>query len=111
MPNQTIVAIEQDGLTTRTLTMSFDILSDRPGFDLVSAVKAAVRDYLHTPEGRATYEYNCHNFNWADFSAHVPNSLCIRHGFQKSVHNHSDTVVDLDEHLADDYDYQEFWET
>jgi hypothetical protein len=96
-----VVAIERDGLDFRTLTIVFEVPDD--AFDLVEAVKKASTEYCQTEEGIATYRYNCHSFNWADFAMSVPNEICEKYGFKKVVDGIlSDIEVNWDEELADE---------
>ena len=58
-----IIATEQDGLKTRTIAIPCKIHIGNPNFSLADAVRNAVKEYLHTEEGKETYEYNCRCFN------------------------------------------------
>lgn len=107
---QTITAIERDGLNIRTLTIICKVLKPKPDFNLQEAIKQAIRQYLHTPDGKNIYIYNGECFNWADFATNVPNEINKLYGFEKIESVLNDIVVDWDEHLADDADLQEFWE-
>lgn len=96
-----VVAVERDGWDLRTLTIVFEVPNE--AFDLVEAVKRASTEYCLTEEGRATYRYNCHSFNWADFAMSVPNSICEKHGFRVVVDGIlSDLEVNWDEKLVDE---------
>lgn len=96
-----VVAIERDGWDLRTLTIVFEVPNE--AFDLVEAVKKASTEYCQTEEGRATYNYNCHSFNWADFAMSVPNEICEKYGFKKVVDEIlSDIEVNWDEELVDE---------
>lgn len=99
---QTILAIEHDGMNIRAMLIHLAILSDDPGFDIEAAVINACTEYVQTPEGKKTYEHNCGCFNWADFSASVPDEICRRHGFAKINHQTAEKDVDWDQHLVDD---------
>ena len=97
----TITAIERDGLSTRVLTIMLDLLEE--DIDIMSAIKEATREYiLYTDEGRRTYAYNCHQFNWADFDANVPNEICEKHGFRKVDSAINNVDVDWDAQLMDE---------
>ena len=97
---RTITAIERDGWDLRTLTIVFEVPNE--AFDLVEAVKKASTEYCQTEKGRDTYEYNCHSFNWADFTMSVPNEICEKYGFKIVVEGIlSDIEVDWDEELVD----------
>ena len=97
---RTITAIERDGWDLRTLSIVFEVPDE--AFDLVKAVKKASTEYCLTENGRATYEYNCHSFNWADFAMSVPNEICEKYGFKKVVDGIlSDIEVNWDEELID----------
>lgn len=99
---QTIIALEHDGLDVRVLALNFEIPSK--DFDLKAAIKAACTEYCQTEEGRATYEYNCSSFNWADFAMSVPAEICEKHGFKVIQSDVADEVVDWDEELVNDDD-------
>lgn len=99
---QNITAIEQDGLNVRTITITCKILNRN--IDLKQAIKHAVTQYLKTPDGQRTYEYNCSCFNWADFATNVPNEINKEHGFEIIEPTLSDIIVNWDENLADEYE-------
>lgn len=98
---QIVTAIEHDGMDMRILTLVFDVPDAR--FDLMAAIRAAVMDFLRTDEGKAVWNHNCHNFNWADFDTHISADLCHAHGFEKySSDLYADVIVNWDEELADE---------
>ena len=101
----TIIAIERDGLDVRVLTIPVQVNDE--SIDLREAVRKACAYYAKTEEGRKTYEYNCHCFNWADFEAEVPNEICRKFGFEKLEGNTGDITVNWDEQLVDDSDLEE----
>lgn len=105
-----IIATEQDGLQTRTIAIPCKIHIGNPNFSLADVVRNAVKEYLHTEEGKETYEYNCRCFNWADFDTHVPNSICLKYGFEKMEASGENLTVDWDEQLADEVEFNEFWQ-
>ncbi len=108
----TIVATEHDDdMDTRSLVINIRILdeSQASSFDIRSAVRKAVHEYLCTKEGKAIYDYNCGGFNWADFEPNVPNEICRKYGFEKIESCRNDLEVDWDEHLADDKALRKFW--
>ena len=96
-----IVVIRRDGFDIKIITIIVDVPSF--DFDLKAAVQAAATDYVKTPEGRRTYEGNCSEMNWADFSWSVPNSFCEKHGFKRiETAVLDDLVVNWDEDLIDE---------
>lgn len=99
---QNITAIEQDGLNVRTITITCKILNHN--IDLKQAIKHAVTQYLKTPDGQHTYEYNCGCFNYADFATNVPNEINKEHGFEIIEPTLSDIIVNWDENLADEFE-------
>ena len=100
---QVVCAVEHDGCDERILTLVFDVPSS--SFDLTAAIHAAVKDYLSTNEGRKTWEYNCHNFNWADFAMNIDSIDCQRYGFSPVVdEQYSNLIVDWDEDLSDGFE-------
>lgn len=97
---KTIVAIERDGMDVRVLTLHFEVPNTQ--FDLKAAVKAACTEYCKTEEGKKVYEYNCNNFNWADFEMNVPQEICEKHGFKLIQSDVADEEVDWDEELVNE---------
>ena len=95
---KTIIAIERDGLDIRALALNFEVPSI--DFDLKAAVRAACTEYCQTEQGLATYRYNCHSFNWADFAMSVPNEICEKHGFKLVKADVNDEEVEWDEELV-----------
>ena len=53
-------------------------------------------------EGKKLYIGNCHNFNYGDFEAYVPNSICEKHGIHKIDANMTDIEVNFDTDLVDE---------
>lgn len=102
---RTIVAIERDGMDVRVLALNFEVPNAE--FDFKAAVKAACTEYCQTEEGRATYEYNCSSFNWADFAMSVPAEICKKHGFELIRSDVADEDVDWDEELVNPNDVYE----
>lgn len=92
---QTITVIERDGTNFRSFSLTCHILSDPAHFDLHQAVKNAVHEYLQTPEGQQTYEYNCHCFNWADFEQYVSNDICKKIWFRNYQRQSTNTYRQL----------------
>lgn len=97
---RTVVAIEQDGLDVRVLTVQFDV--PNKDFNLEKAIRQAASDYCQTKEGKQVYDYNCSCFNLADFVAFVPAEICQKYGFQKIDSAMNDLIVDWDETLVDE---------
>ena len=105
---QTVIALERDGLEVRAISILFDV--PNKDFDLLKAAKSAATDYCKTAEGKRIYEYNCSQFNWADFEMSIPNEFCERYGFKKVDSVLADIIVDWDEHLVDDFALDEYGE-
>ncbi len=101
---QTVVAVRRDGIGVNIMALDFSILSTDPEFDLESAVRAACSDYAATANGKAVLEHNQGEFNWADFYKHVPEHLCVRHGFARSLNALPALEVSWDEQLINDDD-------
>ena len=94
---KTITAVERDGFDLRLLTAVFEVPDKE--FDLLKGIKDAVQDYIKTPEGKKTLEYNSGYFNLADVVQNLPNEFCTAHGF--SMVNSALTDMDIDW----DYDF------
>lgn len=99
---QTIVAVERDGLNVHAVAINLNILSEDQAFNVRQAVIDACTEFVQTEAGKRTYDYNCRNFNWADFESDVPNEICRKHGFEKLESFFDAMEVDWDEHLVDD---------
>lgn len=92
----TLVLKDQDGMDMRLYSVT--IRTTLPDEEIIPAIMAASQDYLNTPEGRKTWEDNCHCFNFGDFDLNVTNKFCLPHGFYR-VEN--EPVV-----IEDDYNTQ-----
>lgn len=92
-----IVATDQDGLNVRTCVIVLDV---QDGVDAEKAVRDACKEYCQTEEGKQTYIGNCESFNWGDFDAYVPNSICQKHGFTKIDFEVNTENVDFNEQLV-----------
>jgi hypothetical protein len=92
-----IPVIDQDGLDIRVTVIVLDV---KEGVELITAIKAACDEYCQTVEGKQTYMRNCHCFNWGDFDAYVPNSICEHHGIRK-VDTFISETRDFNEQLVD----------
>ena len=106
-----IVVEEYGTRTNRSFTLLLQLLSDelKTEEDIKTAVRNACTDYVSTDTGKHTYEYNCHNFNWADFEMEIPDYFCVKHGF-KIIPQPEATItmkVDWDEHLVNDDELEE----
>lgn len=88
-----IVLRDQDGLDVHIHELT--VKTALPDDAIVPAVMAASKDYLNTPEGRKTWEHNCHNFNFGDFDVCVGNEFCVPHGFYR-VDEETDSSMELD---------------
>ena len=98
-----VVAVGRDGSDVRVMAIPLRVLSEDARFDLETAVSAACTEYVRTPEGKAEYEANCGDFDWADFAARVPDRICRKHGFERIQEAWRRIDVDKDEHLVDDF--------
>ena len=94
----TVTAVERDGLDLRMLTIIFEI-PDKD-FDILEGIKLAVQDYIKTPEGKKTMEYNSGYFNLADVAGSLPNKYCVAHGFSMVDSALSDINIDWDYDFA-----------
>lgn len=104
-----ITVIELNGLEANTITIVCKILNTKEDFDLETAMKAATQEYLHTENGKEVYEYNCKYFDYSDFVTYVPNDICRNHGFEM-ITTQADIIANWDEQLADEFEFDEFWE-
>lgn len=99
-----IQAVEHDGFDTRHITIELNVQENMNRDDVLEAMKKASMEYCRTKEGKETYEGNCNNFNYGDFSAYVPNSICIKYGIQKADVNTAIFSVIFDTQLVSETD-------
>ena len=98
MKKHIITAIEQDGLDVHTFALCLETVED--DLDIKQAVKNACEEYIKTPAGKATLEYNSGYFDWADFAMNVPNEICKKYGFTK-IEADENYIVSWGEQLID----------
>ena len=68
--------------------------------NIEGAFRAAVADYLKTPEAKISVEYACGDFNWGDAMMYVPEKIFNQHGIYSVSDNSSvEIFVDQDEVL------------
>ena len=96
-----IPIIDRDGMDVKTMVLTLDV---DEGINIKEAVKSACAEYCKTEEGRKTYAGNCNNFNWGDFEAYVPNSICGNHGIRKIDLFMYEDEIDFNEQLVDEDD-------
>lgn len=94
---KTISAVEHDGMDIQVLTLQFEV-PDK-SFDLMSAIRAAAKDYCQTSDGQETLRQNNGAFNLADFNNCVPDKICKRHGFKQVDDCLSEIEIDWDTQL------------
>lgn len=97
---KTVVAAEyydNDPSDMRAVFIQFKV--PHPDFDIMTAVKAAAKDYCLSDEGKRVYIGNCHSFNWADF-ADIPVEYCEKYGFTIDKADNVDDINDLNEQLV-----------
>lgn len=110
MAKHIIPTYEQDGMNVRIFCLLIDAEDGMTPDDILEAIKKACVEYCSTPEGRKVYEDNCNHFNYGDFNAYVPNSICKKYGISKTdpKYNCFGPVcfgpVCFDEQLVDDVD-------
>ena len=102
MKNVNIVAVERDGRHQRIITIALQVLDKMTEEDVKDAICKACTEYCQTEEGKKLYIGNCHNFNYGDFEAYVPNSICEKHGIHKIDSNMTDIEVNFDTDLVDE---------
>ena len=69
--------------------------------DVEAALRAAVEEFLTTPEGREAVEDTHHDFNWGDAIVYVPDEIWGKHGLKLLGEPNYETVfVDQDERLC-----------
>lgn len=78
------IATAKTGPNTRNLIM---VIAVKNGVDFEQAAIAASKEYCRTANGKKVFEGNCNSFNWVDFDAYVPNSICEKYGIRKIYYN------------------------
>lgn len=94
-----ILATEQDGFTTRSFCFK---LEAEENVDVLEAIKKSCDEYCKTEDGKETYIGNCNCFNYGDFDAYVPNSICEKYGIRKINSDLVQLYVNFDEQLVDE---------
>ena len=83
--------INYNGTTDKqTCTIILKHDTENPEFDIKSAIKAAVSEFLST----GLTELDCDNFTYGDFVDYVPKNICEKHGFTIEATILSDICVD-----------------
>lgn len=99
---KTIIALEYYDYQPHVLSITCKILNK--DFDLVTAVKAAAKEYCLTKKGRETYSENHRSFNWGDLVNYIPDEICQKHGFSIITCRIENEIRDFNEQLVDEYD-------
>ncbi len=72
----------------------------KENFDPQAAMRAAVKEFLSTEEGKQIAEDNMQDFNWGDAILHIPDELWAKHGLRMVTHLTDNViVVNHDENL------------
>lgn len=102
----TIVALIAEGWVEEAYPPGIYRVLHDPGTDPVAAIKAAAREFVHTPDGRQYLQTNVggDRFNWGDAVTAISPEILARHGVQtvvvEDVGPHV-VVVDHDEGIAE----------
>ena len=96
---QIVQARKMEGFNTKIVCLPFRILSQDEDFSFQKAVKDAVQTYLATESGARYLREMRGTFDWFDFDAFVPNSICRLYGFEKVEESNEDIEVDGTENL------------
>ena len=94
-----VVASESDGFHIRNVPILLKVAN---GIDAMSAIQKACKEYCLTEEGKQTFASNCNCFNYGDFDAYVPNSICQKYGIEKVDDIISTKSVNFDAQLVDE---------
>lgn len=73
---------------------------NRKNYDLEFAIHMAVLEYCATADGMRT-QYSKTGFTYQDFVDRVPNSICEKHGFLKTIINDEAELIDRDLLIAE----------
>jgi hypothetical protein len=102
----TIVALIAEGWVGKAYPPGIYRVLHDPEADPVAAIKAAAREFVHTPDGREYLQTNVggDRFNWGDAVVAIPPEILARHGVQtvvvEDVGAHV-VIVDHDEGIAE----------
>ena len=80
---------------SQTLILHVDAISSSAQNDITGAIKAACCEYVSTFKNKKS-----NSFNWSDFCAHVPDDICLNHGFRKIGNYIADFSVNHNESLC-----------
>lgn len=97
------IASAADGLNVRELVMLIEIdpMRIRNKEEFEQAVISASTEYCLSNERKIVFKNNCNCFNWGDFDAHVPNSICKKYGIRKCSSSVA-AVYCFDQQLVDE---------
>ncbi len=82
--------------------VEFETVPEKLGtdFDAQYSMRAAVKEYLSTEEGKQIAEDNMQDFNWGDAILHIPDELWEKYGLRMVTHLTDNViVVNHDENL------------
>lgn len=96
---QIVQAKKTEGFHTKIVCLPYRILSEDEDFSFRRAVKDAVQTYLATESGKRYLKEMRGTFDWFDFDAFVPNSICRLYGFEKIEESNEDIEVEGTENL------------
>lgn len=92
---------------TRTWVIPFEFDADNFNIDPEAAIRAAVQDFLRSPESETAQEYANGSFNWGDAMSSVPNEFFERRGLHPASATSIDIEVEHDEVLSLDNEDEE----
>lgn len=100
---KTVVTTEiDDELNIRSIIFICHVPTEN--FDLISAMKAAAKDFCMSDEGKRIYSGNGHCFNWGDFDIYITKDYQTKHGF-RVIDSVSETIIrDFNEQLVAEED-------
>jgi hypothetical protein len=80
--------------------LEFETIPEKLGENPQAAMRAAVKEYLSTDEGKQIAENNGDDFNWGDAILNVPAELWEKYGLRMVTHLTDNViVVNHDENL------------
>lgn len=74
-------------------TIYHDLIADSDNEDIEGSMRAAVKEFLRSPESEKALELTNGQFNWGDAIVHVPEEIWNKHGIQIIPEKEADYIV------------------
>lgn len=98
------VVVQNESFEYRNNNFVLSYIVDDSVENPIANLRAAIREYGQTEEGKRGVEYACGYYNWGDASCAVLDDILPKYGLRYMKANAIDVFVNHDEVLIDDND-------